>query len=155
MVKSFVRGVHDPHYVQNFKKLCFFAEISLLPTLRHGLVWGESRRWKFLSLSKMFPQRKWPRICSQDYIKKSWLLKGNWTSVQVPGTSQCGHSCGSFAGKKNLIKHLGWDSPSSTVTVFYGIRWPLFFYLHHNSKSLIIIFVHWMPLLEHRSHETN
>ena len=24
-----------------------------------------------------------------------------------------------------------------------GIRWPLFFYSHHNSQSLLIIFVHW------------
>ena len=30
----------------------------------------------------------------------------------------------------------------------------LFFYLHHNSQSLIIIFVHWTQLLEYRSHET-
>ena len=28
-----------------------------------------------------------------------------------------------------------------------GIRWPLFYYLHHNSQSLLIIFVHWTQLL--------
>ena len=33
-----------------------------------------------------------------------------------------------------------------------GIRWSLFSYWHHNSQSLIIIFVHWTQLFEYWSH---
>ena len=36
-----------------------------------------------------------------------------------------------------------------------GIRWPLFSYLHHNSQSLLIIFVHWTQLSEYWKHETD
>ena len=38
---------------------------------------------------------------------------------------------------------------------FNGISWLLFLYLHRNSQSLIIIFVHWTQLLEYWSHDTN
>ena len=36
-----------------------------------------------------------------------------------------------------------------------GIRWPLFYYLHHNLQSLLIIFVHWTQLSGYWTHDTN
>ena len=36
-----------------------------------------------------------------------------------------------------------------------GIRWPLFYYLHHNLQSLLIIFVHWTQLSGYWAHDTN
>ena len=36
-----------------------------------------------------------------------------------------------------------------------GIRWLLFSYLHHNSQSFVIIFVHWTKLLDYWSNDTN
>ena len=36
-----------------------------------------------------------------------------------------------------------------------GIRWPLCSYLHRNSESLVIIFVHLTQFFEHWSHDTN
>ena len=36
-----------------------------------------------------------------------------------------------------------------------GIRWPLSSYLHHNSESLLIIFVCWTQLSENRTQDTD
>ena len=41
------------------------------------------------------------------------------------------------------------------ILFFNGIRWPLFSYLHINSKSLLIIFVHLTQLLEYWTHDTD
>ena len=44
------------------------------------------------------------------------------------------------------------DLDLGTDKVFFicnGIRWTLFSHFHHNSQSLIIIFVHWTQLLEY------
>ena len=46
------------------------------------------------------------------------------------------------------------DHSKGKLFLCNGIWWPLFSYLHHNSKSLIIIFVHWTQLLEYWSQDT-
>ena len=45
----------------------------------------------------------------------------------------------------------------SYVLIFLcnGIRWPLFYFLHHNLQSLLIIFVHWTQLSGYWTHDTN
>ena len=38
--------------------------------------------------------------------------------------------------------------------VRYDIRWPLFYYLHQISSSLLIVFVQWTQLSEYWTHDT-
>ena len=41
------------------------------------------------------------------------------------------------------MKRILWKILSTNyIFLFNGIRWPLFFYLHHNFQSYIIIFMH-------------
>ena len=50
------------------------------------------------------------------------------------------HSLLQTRSKNQVAKHLK-RFISKSLPLCYGIRWPLFSYLHHYSQSLIIIFV--------------
>ena len=81
-----------------------------------------------------------------------------------PGIS-CRYLCYYQPNRQLLLKVSnkcsGWANWSiycwgiENIFFMFGIMCPLFSYLHHNSQSLIIIFVYWTQLLEYWSHDTN
>ena len=70
-----------------------------------------------------------------------YVIEGTLTSLTVV-------TLGTLARSTGTLTSLMLGTLGMLQGLCYGIRWPLFAYLHHNSQSLVIIFMHWTQLLD-------